>query len=89
MGVPVSDFYSMTLNELDNAIEGYNKRVQDDLQWAMYNARLVCFYTFAPHLKKNSGVKKPEDLFPLALDKILRRQRLKRLEPIKVVYSDQ
>jgi plasmid rolling circle replication initiator protein Rep len=89
LGLSVRDFYSMTLRELSNVIKGRSKKEEKDLQWALYNARLISFYACAPHLGKSSSIKKPADLFELEIDKEMKRQRIKRLKPIKKILRDQ
>jgi hypothetical protein len=78
----------MTLRELTNAMKGRSKKDEDDLQWQLFQTRLMCFYTAVPHLGKSSGIKKPSDLFEIDLDKQMKKQRLKKLKPIKIVPRD-
>lgn len=76
------------MRELDNAMKGRAKKAEADLQWQLYNSRLIAFYACAPHLGKKSGIKKPADLFELDIDKQLKRAKIKRLKPIKRVKRD-
>jgi hypothetical protein len=88
LGLSVSDFYKMTLREISNMISGAIKKEERDLQWDLYNARIISFYACAPHLGKSSGIKKPSDLFELDIDKELKKQKIKKLKPIKKIFRD-
>jgi hypothetical protein len=79
----------MTMREIGNAMKGKARQRESDLQWQLYNSRLVSFYACAPHLGKGSGIKKPADLFELELDRTLKKQKLKKLKPIKKIFRDE
>lgn len=62
---------------------GSHNRVEDERKMSYENARMVSFFTVAPHTKK---LKQPSDLYPLRWDidknsesKILNQENLKDL----------
>lgn len=89
MQIPVTDLYRMTLGEFDNAVIGFYKKQSDDLQWQLYSARMISYYACAPHQGKNAKIRKPNDLFPLEIDKQLKKERIKKLKIINVEQRDQ
>jgi hypothetical protein len=82
----VNDFYTMTLGEIGNALEGFDERKSEEYQEFLFGCRLVSFYANYPHVK---GVKKPQDLFELPVDDKMRDERIKKIKPIEVIRSGQ
>jgi len=78
----------MTVREICNAIDGHNKEKNDALQWQLYNIRLICFYAIAPYRKKNSSLKRAENLWALDMDTTLKKHRISKMKPIKVKHID-
>jgi hypothetical protein len=79
--MPASEFYSLTLAELFDAINGFNKARKTDLDWMLWATRKQIAYALAIGGKQDV---REEDIYPLDLDDQLREQRIKNLEPIKV-----
>jgi len=77
----------MTIRELQNAQNGFNKNQETQIQEYMIGVRMICYWVVKPNLKKNSRIK-PQDLFELPIDKEVRKQRLKNVKPIKLIRND-
>lgn len=85
LSIPKSEYRKMTFRELDNAVRGYRKRVdeRDRMHWEM--VRVTCFYTMYPHLKQGSlkkfiDVKIPIDEPEATPEKIGKAKQLTREE---------
>jgi hypothetical protein len=76
----------MTLREMKNAVEGFEKMQSQEHQKYMIGVRLIAF-----HHRKALGDKKlrrPEQLFPLDIDDKILKQRIKRMK-LTQVFRDQ
>lgn len=80
------EFYSLTLAELLDAIEGYNEDEDKRLQWTMWTMRRCTYLTLMAAGVKNF---KEEDIYPLTMDDDLRRKMFEGMPEIKVTQLDQ
>jgi hypothetical protein len=72
----------MTLGEINNAVEGFDEHRNEEFQQDLIIGRLISFYANYPHVK---GVKKPQDLFDLEIDKVWKTEQHKKIKPIEVI----
>lgn len=70
-----AEFYSATLAELGEAMEGH----EYDEQMVNYRLRKLCFYTIAPHRSKDSKIDSERDLWPHPFDEEIEKERIKNL----------
>jgi hypothetical protein len=87
LGFSVQEFYSMQLCEIQDAIDGYTDVRTELFNEMMISTRLISFYSMIPHMGKKSKIKKPSDLFELEVDKIARKQRIKRKKFSEVIRN--
>jgi hypothetical protein len=72
----------MTLREIQNAIDGFEYLKKEQFQEYMYGVRKACYWTMkSMHGKK---IKKESDLFPLEIDKVIRREKIKNMKPVEI-----
>jgi hypothetical protein len=82
MGRGVREFYGSTLRELKNAIDGFENHKKEQFQEYMYGVRKACYWTMKSMYGKK--IKKESDLFPLEIDKAIRKAKIKNMKPVEI-----
>jgi hypothetical protein len=77
----------MTLREIHNAIDGFEKLKEEKFEEYMLGVRKICYSVRLPYVKKGRTLKE-EDIFPLKIDKEIKREKTKRMKPIVVTRTE-
>ena len=73
----------MTLREIHNAIEGFEKMKREDFQEYLYGVRIVAFWAYKGFAGKK--LKNYEQILKLDSDVAARRDRLKNMKPVEII----
>lgn len=69
MGMSIADFDAMTFSQFQNAVAGYEKKVERQEQQAWEQSRWQIWGILLPHQKKNSNLK-PTDIQQFSWEKL-------------------
>lgn len=75
----------MTITEFVNANKGFGEVRKEDFQHRVYCARIVSFWAYKVAAGKK--LRKYEQLFEMEADIIARRERLKNVKPVEIIYG--
>lgn len=78
-------FHSHTVRELKNRIDGFEELQKEKYQEYMYGVRKICYHSVNAIAGKK-GFKKESNVFPLDIDKVITRQKIKsgKLKPVVI-----
>lgn len=85
LGKSVREFYGMTLKEINNAIDGFQQLKKEEFQEQLYTARIVAFWAYKGFAGKK--LKKYEQILELESDVQARRERLRNMKPVEIIYG--
>lgn len=75
----------MTIREISNAIDGFEKLRKDNFQERLYCARVTSFWAYKGWAGKR--LRKYDQLFEMESDVKARRERLKGMKPAEIIYG--
>lgn len=73
----------MTLREINNAVDGFEKLRSDNFQQQLACTRIVSFWAYKGHAGKK--LRRYDQLFELEADVKARRERLKNCKPVEII----
>jgi hypothetical protein len=85
LGRSIHEFYSMTLREINNAVNGFEQLREDDYQRYLIGCRIVSFWAYKGHVGKK--LRRYDQLFELEGDVKARRDRLKNMKPVEIIHG--
>lgn len=75
----------MTLREINNAIDGFEDLRKDDYQQYLIGCRIISYWAYKGHVGKK--LRRYDQLFELDADIQARRERLKDMKPVEIIYG--
>lgn len=76
----------MTFREIGNCIDGFERLKKEEFQEYMLGVRKICYWSVNVMAGKK-GFKKESDVFPLDMDKEIKREKIKKMKPVKITRT--